>query len=747
MRVLEKRYLRGETPEQMFWRVASAVAQAESPNEANFYASKFYNMMCNLDFLPNSPTLMNAGRPLGQLSACFVLPVNDSMEEIFNAVKWMAMIQKSGGGTGFSFSRLRPKGDAVDTTNGVASGPVSFMKVFNAATDVIKQGGARRGANMGILRVDHPDIVDFIASKKVEGEISNFNISVGITDEFMEALRNGTTYKLKFKGKERGKFPAKWIFDLIIEGIWKNGEPGIVFLDEINRHNPTPDIGEIESTNPCGEQPLLPFEACNLGSINLVNMFKEGTKYEKDWQIDWDKLAETVKMAVRFLDDVIEINQFPIAEIEKISRGNRKIGLGLMGWADLLIKLRLPYDSEEALKLASEIMKEVNIRAYQESIKLAKIRGSFPNLEYSIYKDAQRDGLALRNATRTTIAPTGTLSMIADVSSGIEPVFALAYSKSAVDEEFANIHSLFRSYLIHNFNNDTYKSIIEEVVKTGSCQHINVIPKTMRAVFKTATEISPEAHIRMQAAFQEHCDNAVSKTINFPNSATKEDIKKAILLAYELKCKGLTMYRVGSRKVEALKTGANTSPQQVQEAPKTNKDEVVSGPRQRPSKLYGFTKGVRSGCGKLYVTVNQIDGEPFETFITTGSAGGCQAFAEGVSRLLSLALRANVSPDDIIDQLTSVTCPNFVRRKATDKTLEGKSCPDAIGRVLMEAMDEGTLYSVGVDLSANKDITVTKEENAGVAVYAEAECPDCHAPLELTEGCLKCRSCGWSKCD
>jgi ribonucleoside-diphosphate reductase alpha chain len=504
--------------------------------------------MNNLEFLPNSPTLMNAGRELGQLAACFVLPVEDSMVSIFESLKNAALILQSGGGTGFSFSKLRPKRDKVMSTGGIASGPVSFMKVFNTATEVIKQGGARRGANMGILRVDHPDIIDFITVKREEGELANFNISVAVTDAFMESVQKDREYDLfnPRTGKVVGRQKARDVFEQIIQSAWETGDPGLIFIDRINRDNPTPHLGVIESTNPCGEQPLLPNEACVLGSINLSRMVKEVRSSELGVrsEIDYKKLEKTVWLAVRFLDDAIDANRYPMPQIEAMHKGNRKIGLGVMGWADMLIKLEIPYDSEEALNLAREVMKFIKDKAREESERLSEKRGVFPNFKGSIY---DREGMPrVRNATTTTIAPTGTLSIIANCSSGIEPLFAIIYTRHVMDTILEEVSPLFiKRAKKEGFYSD---ELMKKISVKGTLRGIKEIPKAAKKLFVTAHDISPAFHIDMQAAFQEYTDNAVSKTINLPKKATKEDVKRAYLYAYSKGCKGITIYRYGTKR-------------------------------------------------------------------------------------------------------------------------------------------------------------------------------------------------------
>jgi len=556
--VLERRYLLRdengkiiETPGQLFRRVAKAIASAEAKYGGNVRKSEeeFYRLMSSLEFLPNSPTLFNAGAPLRQLSACFVLPVEDSLEAIFKSVRDMAMIEQSGGGVGFSFSRLRPEGDVVRSTGGVASGPVSFMRIFDTATDVIKAGGKRRGALMGILNVDHPDIVRFITAKQTPGFLSNFNISVAVTDKFMEAVHKNKEYELINPRNKKvvRKLHAKFIWDLIIENAWKTGDPGVIFIDEINRKNPTAHRGLIESTNPCGEQPLHPYESCNLGSINLTKMIKG-----KD--IDWNKLERTVKLAIRFLDDVIDANKHPIPEIEKMVSSNRRIGLGLMGFADMLILLGIPYDSEKAIKLAEKIMAFIYKVSHETSQQLGKERGSFPNFKGSLW---QKKGYrSMRNATTTTIAPTGTLSIIAGVSSGIEPLFAVSFVRNVLEGR----HLLESNWIFEKMSKEKglySANLMMKIAKNGSVQKIKEVPADLRRLFVTALDIKSEWHVRMQAAFQRYTDNAVSKTINFPADATVADVKKAYELAYKLKCKGITIYRYGSKPEQVLYIGDN----------------------------------------------------------------------------------------------------------------------------------------------------------------------------------------------
>ncbi len=711
--VLARRYLirdeKGnplESPEDMFRRVARAVAAADLlyDRKADLEAleEEFYQLMINLDFLPNSPTLMNAGRELGQLSACFVLPIEDSLESIFETLKYTALIHKSGGGTGFSFSRLRPKGDIVRSTHGVSSGPVSFMQVYDAATEAIKQGGTRRGANMGILRIDHPDIEEFITVKRDLTKLTNFNISVAVTEAFMKAYQNNEEFPLinPRNGQVVRRIPARKLFDLLVENAWLRGDPGVIFIDHINAKNPTPHLGEIEATNPCGEQPLLAFESCNLGSINL-------SRFVRDKSIDYERLGRVVHKAVHFLDNVIDVNRFPLPHIEEITKKTRKIGLGVMGFADMLIKLDVSYDSEKAIEIAEEVMGFIEEESLRASAELAKRRGNFPAYKGSIWDRPETP--YLRNATTTTIAPTGSISIIAGCSSGIEPLFAVAYTRRVLDgTELKEVHPLFKKALEeHGLSAEEIEKIIEQALRTGSVAKIEEVPKEIRRLFVTAFDISPEQHLRIQAAFQRHVHNAVSKTINFPQEATQEDIRRAYLLAYELGLKGVTVYRYGSRPRQVL----------------TLKTEGGVAPRPRPKITRGFTRKIRTGCGNLYVTVNWDEKGLCEVFATMGKAGGCASCQiEATSRLISLALRSGVKPEAIIKQLSGIRCP-------APSWEEGKpilSCPDAVAKILAEALH----------------IEIQPEEPPSFG-----PCPDCGGPLEAESGCLLCRSCGYSKCD
>ena len=685
--VLRKRYFKKdqmgdiiEDEKAMLTRVSDNIAGGNKEK-----AKRYFNIMNNCYFLPNSPTLMNAGSDLQQLSACFVLPIKDSMHSIFDAVKNAALIHKSGGGTGFSFSNLREHNARVGSTSGVSSGPITFMKVFNSATDAVKQGGTRRGANMAILNIDHPDIIDFIKAKEKNTELTNFNISVGLTEAFMDAVKNNEEYELiaPHTGKVKKRLKAQDVFELIVEMAHKNGEPGIVFLDRLDRYNPTPKDGKIEATNPCGEQPLLANEACNLGSINLVLMVKDGG-------IDWELLKKTVYSAVDFLDDVIDRSVFPLPEIEKQVKKNRKIGLGIMGWADLLLQLGIPYCSDEATDTGREIMEFIDYYSKERSMQLAVEKGPFPNFNQSIYKKGtfSREGYKLnwtdliaeikekgiRNATTTTIAPTGTISMIADASSGVEPIFSLVYIKNVMDgEKLLYVNKYFEE--IAKERKFYSKEIMEKISEKGSLQEIDEIPEDVKRVFVTAHDITPEWHIRMQAAFQEFVDNAVSKTINFPNYATKEDIYTSYMLAYQLGCKGVTVYRDGSRDEQVLNVGKKMR----------EHDRTRIEPRHRPETTIGVTKKVNTGCGHLYVTINIDETGPCEVFTQMGKVGGCaSAQLEAIARLISLALRSNVKVESIVKQLRLIRCPAPMWSKG--KKIH--SCADAIANALIEFLEQ-----------------------------------------------------------
>lgn len=724
--VLEKRYLKRneegkviETPEELFRRVARHVASADAlygkaAVEVKRVEEEFYELMTSLVFLPNSPTLMNAGRRLGQLSACFVLPVDDSMESIFDAVKYAAIIHKSGGGTGFSFSRLRPKGDVVGSTKGISSGPVSFMTVFDTATEAVKQGGTRRGANMGLLRVDHPDILEFITCKDSNHRLNNFNISVGLTETFMKAVEEDGEYDLINPRTKKvvNRLRAREVFDKIVKQAWKNGEPGIVFLDRINASNPTPMLGEIESTNPCGEQPLLPYESCNLGSINLAKMVRE------DKNVDWTKLKETVWKAVHFLDNVIDVNKYPLKLIDEMTKANRKIGLGVMGWADMLIQLRVPYNSERAIKLAEEVMGFIQTEGRIASAALAEERGVFPNYKHSIYNGE----MAVRNATVTTIAPTGSLSIIAGCSSGIEPLFAVSFVRNVMEgTKLIEVNPYFEREV--RAMGLWSRELMERISEKGSIAHFAEFPEEMRAVFVTAHDITPTDHIRMQAAFQKYVDNAVSKTVNFPHSATTKDVEDVYMLAYKLGCKGVTVYRDGSREEQVLST--------KKESPKQETSGKII-PKKRPSVIKGATRLMKTGCGNLYVTINEDEsGKPFEVFTNIGKAGGCASSqAEAIGRLISLSLRSNIESEEIVKQLKGISChqPSW--------TEGGKilSCSDAIAKALEKYQHRGEKGDNGNGKLKHQD------------VMQIGACPECGGAVEHEGGCAICHNCGFTKC-
>jgi ribonucleoside-diphosphate reductase alpha chain len=719
--VLKRRYLKkdakGEVVEDapdMFRRVADTIAAMDRNYDPKAdvaaTAKKFYQIMTSLAFIPNSPTLMNAGRELGQLSACFVLPVDDSIDSIFDAVKHTALIHKSGGGTGFSFSRIRPENDPVMSTKGVASGPISFMNIFDVATETIKQGGTRRGANMGLLRVDHPDIEKFITCKNDTKKLTNFNISVGLTDAFMKAVQEDKPFSLlnPRSRKEVGRVQASELFDLIVKSAWATGEPGIIFLDAINRTNPLSHIGEIEATNPCGEQPLLPYESCNLGSLNLARVVEDGS-------INYQALQELVHTSVHFLDNVIDANRFPLDLIAENTRNNRKVGLGVMGFADLLLQLGIPYNSDEAVQTAEEVMAFINKEAKAASAGLADKRGNFPTFAGSRYdgNNSNGDGEGrMRNATVTTIAPTGTISIIAGASSGIEPLFAISYIRRVLEgTELVEVHPYFEE--LAKRRGFYSPELMRSVAQTGSIREFKEIPKDIRRLFVTAHEVTPAWHIKIQAAFQKHTDNAVSKTVNFPRQASAEDVRKVYLMAYEQGLKGVTIYRDGSREDQVLSFGEK----------KTEKEKFqYITPRPRPEETLGVTRLINTGCGKLYVTVNQDEDGFCEVFAQMGKTGGCASSQiESTGRLISLALRSGVHIEAIVKQINGIRCPHSMWQNGRQVL----SCPDAIAQVL----------------------SLVSETKLPTTAAAMGACPDCGGAVEHEGGCLVCRSCGFSKCN
>jgi len=712
--VLDKRYLKKdadgkvvETPKEMLQRVAHHVAQGDKRwAKSGLIAQteeKFLQILSNLWFLPNSPTLMNAGNRLGQLAACFVLPVEDSMESIFDAVKHTAIIHKTGGGTGFSFSHIRPANDTVSTTAGVSSGPVSFMNVFDVATEAVKQGGARRGANMGVLRVDHPDIEAFITAKNNSACLTNFNLSVAVTRAFLEALEKQADYDLinPRSNLPVKRLPARQVFELIVNSAWNSGEPGLIFIDRINEDNPTPALGRMDATNPCGEQPLLPYESCTLGSINLARMVAAK-------KVVFSRLKQTVHTAVHFLDNVIETNQYPLAAIEQMSKQTRKIGLGVMGFADMLIKLDIAYDSPDALEQAEAVMAFIHREARAASAELGRLRGNFPAYTGSVFDQSRTPHM--RNATVTTIAPTGTISILAGTSSGIEPLFAVAQARHVLNnQDLPEIHPLF----LQRAKKEGFSTsdVIQEVALKGSVQGIEAVPEAVQKLFRTAHDISPLWHVRMQAAFQKHTDNAVSKTVNFPASAGPEEMAQTFLAAAQMGCKGITIYRYGSRQNQVLKLGSLKS-----------ESEQKIAPRPRPQRTQGVTERISTGCGKLYVTINSDEQGTCEVFAQMGKTGGCASSQiEAAGRLISLALRSGVKVEAIIKQMSGIRCPS----PAWQNSKMVLSCPDAMAQVL-------------------RRVTMTDFQDG--PAQANGVCPDCGSSLVHEEGCLNCHLCGFSKC-
>ncbi len=828
--VLEKRYLvkneKGkpvEQPEDLFWRVATVVAEADrrygsSDGAVQAAAEEFYFLMTQRRFEPNSPTLMNAGRPLGQLSACFVLPVEDALANgkngIYDTLGAMALIHQSGGGTGFSFSRLRGKGSMVRSTTGVASGPISFMKLYDASTDAVKQGGTRRGANMGILRVDHPDIMDFITCKEDLTQVTNFNISVGVTRKFMDAVKAGASYDLIEPSTKKvvGQLDARAVWDKMILGAWRTGEPGVFFIDEANKYNPVPHLGQYEATNPCGEQPLLPYDVCNLGSINVGHYVKAG-------KMDWDAFRKDIHLSTHFLDNIIDVNKYPLPEIDALSKRIRRIGLGVMGFADALIKLGIAYDTNEGVAFGKRVMEFVDVEGKKESERLAKERGTFPEWAQSIWgPDATcardengnriRPMQMLRNCNVTTVAPTGTISIIAGCSSGLEPLFAVAFMRNQagvmmpdVNEDFVNIAKSEGWYS---------DELMERIAKTGSVAHPEV-PAHWQKVFVTANQIAPEWHIKMQAAFQEHCDSAISKTTNFAYTATVEDVRKIYELAYDMNCKGVTVYRDGSRDNQVLSTGATetaakardgvapTPAESVQDRAAladlkstiAEKDAEIErlkkqlyeveaenlqrrAKRSRPDKLRGTTIRKETPLGTLFVNITEDEkGQPFELFLNLGKAGGsAMADAEAMGRLISLSLRSGIPINSIHKQLRGISSDRAVGL-GPNKVL---SLPDAIGIAIEEwvrdrvagvqqellppsgptvgSASQGDMmtsmtHQVPAALRPQGNAAAEMELQFGLHHTPEAyigTCPDCGSQMEYAEGCVKCHVCGFSEC-
>ncbi|MBV8086828.1 MAG: vitamin B12-dependent ribonucleotide reductase [Chloroflexi bacterium] len=759
-KVLAERYLWKkdgrliEDEEGMCRRVARAVAKAEgkygSAKRQAEIEQRFYDLMLSLQFMPNSPTLMNAGKNNDQqLSACFVLPVPDSIDGIFDSVKHAAIIHKSGGGTGFAFSRLRPEGALVQATHGVASGPVSFMRIFNEATEQIKQGGTRRGANMGILRVDHPDILKFIDCKR-SGGITNFNISVAVTDTFWQALQTDAEYELvnPADGTVTDRMSARMVFDKIVDAAWATGDPGMVFIDRINAGpaNPTPEIGMVEATNPCGEQPLLPYEACNLGSLNVAAFLTPDGE-----GIDWTTMEQAIRTSIRFLDDVIEVNPYPLQEITDIVSANRRIGLGVMGWADLLFKLGIPYSSERALELAEELMSFINRIGHSESEALAAERGPFPNWSQSIYKD----GAALRNSTVTTIAPTGTISIIADCASGIEPIFALAFLHKALGPDGKPRNLRFVNPIFEQTAKDRgfwSEELMDRVLQTGTLHDIDEVPDDVGDVFVTSHEISPEWHVRMQAAFQKYTDNAVSKTINLRNEATTADVAEAYRLAYELGCNGITVFRDGCKGEQVLNVGVTAS------SSSSASDAVALQPglpgmasgssiKPRPQVVSGYTRAVKAPEGTVNITVNSDDDGPLEVFINIGRAGNdIAAMAEAIGRLISLNLRlpSPMSQTARLKEITSQLRNIGGSRVVGFGSEQVRSLPDAVAQALEKHLSpsNGNGHTHAPSSLASELVSIAPSKS-----WTGNLCPSCGGyTLVYEEGCKKCHGCGYSEC-
>ncbi|HEX7049230.1 MAG TPA: vitamin B12-dependent ribonucleotide reductase [Longimicrobiales bacterium] len=807
--VLARRYLKKdqggqplEEPEEMFWRVARVIAEQDarygaSEGAVDALAREFYRLMTQRLFEPNSPTLMNAGRPLGQLSACFVLPVEDVLSNgkngIYDTLRAMALVHQSGGGTGFAFSRLRPEGDFVRSTSGVASGPVSFMRLYDASTEVVKQGGTRRGANMGILRVDHPDIRAFITCKSDVTQITNFNISVAVTDAFMEAVKRGETYPLvnPRNGEVVGHEDAREIFDLIVAGAWATGEPGVFFIDRANYYNPVPKLGSYEATNPCGEQPLLSYDVCNLGSVNVGAFVLADAPADAppEDRIDWDGLRQVVHLSTHFLDNVIDANQYPLPEIEALAHRIRRIGLGIMGWADLLVRVGVPYNSDEGVALGRRLMAFVDEESKVASEKLAETRGTFPAWEESIWGPDEtcarnaageriRPMRRLRNCNTTTVAPTGTISIIAGCSGGIEPLFAVAFMRNQagvlmpdVNEDFVRVAKAQGWYS---------EALMKRIAEEGHI-HFDEVPAEVQRVYVTAHDVTPEWHIRMQAAYQEHVDSAISKTCNFANDATPEYVREIYIQAFELGCKGVTVYRDGCRPMQVLSTGKTAkevsgAPPQATETALADAREKIHRlehekeelerqlaemeerfqrrrhKRTRPQALTGKTLRMQSPLGDLYVTINQDEqNRPFEVFATLGKAGGAaMADVEAIGRLISLALRSGIPISEVHQQLRGISCDRAVG-VGPNKVL---SVPDAIAQAIAQYEREraGIQQELPISSSAaHVHSAAQAQTQLKLGSYDPGEtfigtCPECASELRFMEGCMKCFSCGYSEC-
>ena len=816
--VLAKRYLKKdeagkptETPEEMFWRVALTIARADvkygaTDEEVTALAREFYLLMTRRLFEPNSPTLMNAGRPLGQLSACFVLPVDDSLSNgrsgIYDTLKSMAMVHQSGGGTGFSFSRIRPEGDLVNSTTGVASGPISFMSLFDASTEVVKQGGTRRGANMGILRVDHPNVEEFIDCKQDITKITNFNISVAITDAFMNAVERGESYDLvnPRTGGVVGQKDARAIFDKIVQNAWRTGEPGVFFIDRANFYNPVPHLGAYEATNPCGEQPLLPYDVCNLGSVNVGAFVREDVPADSPWyeRVDWKEYRRVTRLSTHFLDNVIDANKYPLDEITDLANRIRRIGLGVMGFADLLVRLGVPYNSAEGVEIGRRIMEFLDEEGKKASETLAERRGTFPEWEQSIWGpdetcarapngDRIRPLRRLRNCNVTTVAPTGTISIFAGCSSGIEPLFAVAFMRNQagalmpdVNEDFVGVAKAGGWYS---------EELMERIAREGHI-HFAEVPEAVQRAYVTAHDITPEWHVRMQAAFQEHCDSAISKTTNFPHDATVDDVRQIYELAFQLGTKGVTVYRDGSRDGQVLSTGATKTPAQQQaevaelselraraaeafertaklerevsrlreelKQAEFRETQIRRQKRSRPDVLTGSTRKMSSPLGDVYVTINEDKGQPFEVFATLGKAGSiAMADVEAIGRLISLALRFGIPVGEVYQQLRGISSDRAIGF-GTNKV---HSVPDAIAQALGLRERE----KAGLQVEAFPDAVIAPADDAPPVMLPAYEpqlplddwnagetfmgvCPDCKSQLEFAEGCMKCHACGYSEC-